>query len=100
MPERSHRRDVQVPANLTPGTYNVYVDAMDTTPLPGNGPNDSQSAEPVNCPAQTNVTRRRREPDQQRHAQRHLDDELASSGQVAVAIGPAGTAGVRLGRRY
>ena len=30
-----------VPASLAPGTYNVYVDESNTTPLPGNGPNDS-----------------------------------------------------------
>ena len=84
----------KVPASLTPGTYNVYVDAMDTTPLPGNGPNDSQSAEPVNCPAQTNVTAA--------SAGNLISNgtlnvtsttSFASSGQVAVAIGPAGTAG-------
>ncbi|MGB7052007.1 MAG: putative Ig domain-containing protein [Acidimicrobiales bacterium] len=31
----------QVPSGLTPGTYNVYIDETNTTPLPGNGPNDS-----------------------------------------------------------
>jgi hypothetical protein len=30
-----------VPSNLTPGTYNVYVDALNNTPLPGNGPVDA-----------------------------------------------------------
>ena len=84
----------KVPSNLTPGTYNVYVDAMNTTPLPGNGPNDPLSAEPVNCPAQTNVIAA---------SNGNLISNgtlnvtsttgFASSGQVAVAIGPAGTAG-------
>jgi large repetitive protein len=31
----------QVPSGLSPGTYNVYVDESNTSPLPGNGPNDS-----------------------------------------------------------
>ena len=31
----------QIPAGLSPGTYNVYIDESDTTPLPGNGPNDA-----------------------------------------------------------
>ena len=31
----------QVPAGLAPGQYNVYIDETNTTPLPGNGPNDS-----------------------------------------------------------
>jgi hypothetical protein len=31
----------QVPPGLAAGTYNVYVDETDTTPLPGNGPNDA-----------------------------------------------------------
>jgi len=30
-----------VPSNLAPGAYNVYIDEPNTTPLPGNGPNDS-----------------------------------------------------------
>ena len=30
-----------VPSGLAPGTYNVYIDESNTTPLPGNGPNDS-----------------------------------------------------------
>ena len=30
-----------VPAGLAPGTYNVYIDEPNTTPLPGNGPNDA-----------------------------------------------------------
>ena len=31
----------QVPSGLAPGTYNVYIDESNTTPLPGNGPNDA-----------------------------------------------------------
>jgi hypothetical protein len=31
----------QVPPGLAAGTYNVYVDETNTTPLPGNGPNDA-----------------------------------------------------------
>ena len=31
----------QVPAGLAPGTYHVYIDESNTTPLPGNGPNDA-----------------------------------------------------------
>ena len=31
----------QVPAGLSPGTYNVYIDETNVTPLPGNGPNDA-----------------------------------------------------------
>jgi uncharacterized repeat protein (TIGR01451 family) len=31
----------QLPAGLAPGQYNVYIDESNTTPLPGNGPNDS-----------------------------------------------------------
>jgi uncharacterized repeat protein (TIGR01451 family) len=31
----------QVPSSLSPGTYNVYIDESNTTPLPGNGPNDA-----------------------------------------------------------
>ena len=31
----------QVPGGLAPGTYHVYIDESNTTPLPGNGPNDS-----------------------------------------------------------
>ena len=31
----------QVPSGLSPGTYNVYIDESNTTPLPGNGPNDT-----------------------------------------------------------
>ena len=26
---------------MAPGTYNVYIDESNTTPLPGNGPNDA-----------------------------------------------------------
>ena len=31
----------QVPSGLSPGTYNVYIDETNTSPLPGNGPNDA-----------------------------------------------------------
>jgi hypothetical protein len=31
----------QIPSGLAPGTYNIYIDESNTTPLPGNGPNDS-----------------------------------------------------------
>jgi hypothetical protein len=31
----------QVPTGLAPGTYNIYIDETNTSPLPGNGPNDS-----------------------------------------------------------
>jgi uncharacterized repeat protein (TIGR01451 family) len=31
----------QLPAGLAPGQYNVYIDESNTTPLPGNGPNDA-----------------------------------------------------------
>jgi hypothetical protein len=31
----------QLPSNLSPGTYNIYIDESNTTPLPGNGPNDA-----------------------------------------------------------
>ena len=31
----------QVPSGLSPGTYNIYIDETNTSPLPGNGPNDS-----------------------------------------------------------
>ncbi len=30
-----------VPSGLAPGIYNVYIDESNTTPLPGNGPNDA-----------------------------------------------------------
>jgi hypothetical protein len=30
----------QVPSGLSSGVYNVYIDESNTTPLPGNGPND------------------------------------------------------------
>jgi hypothetical protein len=30
-----------VPSNMAPGAYNVYIDESNTTPLMGNGPNDS-----------------------------------------------------------
>jgi Putative Ig domain len=31
----------QLPSDLSPGNYNVYIDESNTTPLHGNGPNDS-----------------------------------------------------------
>ncbi len=31
----------QVPDGMTPGSYNVYIDESNTTPLPGNGPSDA-----------------------------------------------------------
>ncbi len=31
----------EIPPNLVPGAYNLYIDESNTTPLPGNGPNDS-----------------------------------------------------------
>ena len=31
----------QVPGGLAPGTYHIYIDESNTTPLPGNGPNDA-----------------------------------------------------------
>jgi hypothetical protein len=31
----------QIPSGLAPGSYNLYIDESNTTPLPGNGPNDS-----------------------------------------------------------
>ena len=31
----------QIPAGLTAGNYNLYIDESNTTPLPGNGPNDA-----------------------------------------------------------
>ena len=39
----------QVPSSLAAGVYNVYIDESNTTPLPGNGPNDSyQTARATN----------------------------------------------------
>jgi large repetitive protein len=47
----------QVPAGLTPGTYNVYIDETNTTPLPGNGPSDSyQTARGTNLGTAESVT--------------------------------------------
>ena len=47
----------QVPSGLTPGTYNVYIDETNTTPLPGNGPNDSyQTARGTNLGTAESVT--------------------------------------------
>jgi hypothetical protein len=31
----------QLPSNLSPGNYNIYIDESNTTPLVGNGPNDA-----------------------------------------------------------
>ena len=31
----------QVPSGLAPGAYNIYIEESNTTPLPGNGPNDA-----------------------------------------------------------
>ncbi len=31
----------QIPSGLAAGAYNIYVDESNTTPLPGNGPNDA-----------------------------------------------------------
>ena len=31
----------QVPSSLASGAYNIYIDETNTTPLPGNGPNDA-----------------------------------------------------------
>ena len=31
----------QVPSGLAPGAYNLYIDESNTSPLPGNGPNDA-----------------------------------------------------------
>ncbi len=40
---------VTVPAGLAPGVYNLYIDESNTTPLPGNGPNDAyQTAQGLN----------------------------------------------------
>ena len=39
----------KVPSGLAPGSYNIYIDESNTTPLPGNGPNDSyQTAQGTN----------------------------------------------------
>ena len=47
----------QVPAGLAPGTYNIYIDESNTTPLPGNGPNDAyQTAEGTNLGTVESVT--------------------------------------------
>jgi len=46
-----------VPASLTAGAYNVYVDESNTTPLMGNGPNDSyQTARGTNRGTAESVT--------------------------------------------
>ena len=42
---------------MAPGTYNVYLDAPNTTPLPGNGPNDAyQTAQGTNLGTDEAVT--------------------------------------------
>ncbi len=47
----------QVPAGLASGVYNVYIDESNTTPLPGNGPNDSyQTARGTNLGTAESVT--------------------------------------------
>jgi hypothetical protein len=47
----------QVPSGLSPGTYNIYIDETNTTPLPGNGPNDSyQTARGTNLGTAESVT--------------------------------------------
>ncbi len=47
----------QVPSGLSPGTYNIYVDESNTTPLPGNGPSDSyQTARGTNLGTAESVT--------------------------------------------
>jgi hypothetical protein len=47
----------QVPAGLAPGAYNVYIDESNTTPLPGNGPNDAyQTAQGTNLGTAESVT--------------------------------------------
>ena len=47
----------QVPAGLAEGAYNVYIDESNTTPLPGNGPNDSyQTARGTNLGTAESVT--------------------------------------------
>ena len=47
----------QVPSGLTPGTYNIYIDETNVTPLPGNGPNDAyQTARGTNLGTAESVT--------------------------------------------
>ena len=47
----------QVPGGLAPGSYNVYIDESNTTPLPGNGPNDAyQTARGTNLGTAQSVT--------------------------------------------
>jgi hypothetical protein len=47
----------QVPSGLAPGTYNVYIDESNTTPLPGNGPNDAyQTAQGTSLGTAESVT--------------------------------------------
>jgi hypothetical protein len=46
-----------VPSGLSPGTYNVYIDEPNTTPLPGNGPSDAyQTARGTNLGTAESVT--------------------------------------------
>jgi len=48
---------VTLPAGLAPGTYNLYIDATNTSPLPGNGPNDAyQTARGTNLGTDESVT--------------------------------------------
>ena len=58
----------QVPSGLALGAYNIYIDESNTTPLPGNGPNDSyqtargkslgtaESSTPINVKASSTDT--------------------------------------------
>ncbi len=47
----------QIPSGLAAGTYNVYIDETNTTPLPGNGPNDAyQTARGTNLGTAESVT--------------------------------------------
>ena len=44
----------QVPSGLAPGAYNVYIDESNTTPLPGNGPNDAYQTAGARTSARSN----------------------------------------------
>jgi hypothetical protein len=47
----------QLPAGLAPGAYNLYIDETNTTPLSGNGPNDSyQTSQGTNLGTAESVT--------------------------------------------
>jgi hypothetical protein len=47
----------QIPSGLAAGLYNVYIDETNTTPLPGNGPNDAyQTARGTNLGTAESVT--------------------------------------------